>query len=265
MLDVELVRAIVIQAAKEELLPRFARVEKTRKRDGSVVTAADFAMQERIQGELRERWPQYPLLGEEMDRAEQQRLLADPQTPLWCLDPLDGTSNFTTGIPFFSVSLALLEAGKPVLGVVYDPTRDECFSAAKGKGAYLNGDPLITHDTGLNLKQCIAAVDFKRLRPELTDQFFSKPPYGSQRSLGSVALDWCWVSAGRFHVYLHGRQKLWDYAAGSLILDEAGGHSMALDGEPVLRAALESRSAVAALDERLFRDWIAWLGISRRQ
>jgi myo-inositol-1(or 4)-monophosphatase len=76
-----------------------------------------------------------------------------------------------------------------------------------------------------------------------------------------VALDWCWIAAGRCHVYLHGRQNIWDYAAGNLVLQEAGGHAMTLSGEPVFVSALQPRSAVAALDAALFEEWTRWLGI----
>ncbi|MEF3192893.1 MAG: inositol monophosphatase, partial [Halothiobacillaceae bacterium] len=79
----------------------------------------------------------------------------------------------------------------------------------------------------------------------------------------SVALDWCWVAAGRFHVYLHGRQGLWDYAGGHLILEEAGGYSCTLAGETVFRNTLDKRSAVCAGDARLFAEWKGWLGIGR--
>jgi myo-inositol-1(or 4)-monophosphatase len=86
-------------------------------------------------------------------------------------------------------------------------------------------------------------------------------PYSSQRSFGSVALDWCWLAAGRCHVYLHGGQKLWDYAAGGLILEEAGGRAVTLAGEEIRYGELKSRSVAAALDPVLFREWAGWLGI----
>ncbi|UCE77444.1 MAG: inositol monophosphatase, partial [Gammaproteobacteria bacterium] len=78
---------------------------------------------------------------------------------------------------------------------------------------------------------------------------------------GAVALDWCWLAAGRCHVYLHGQQKLWDYAAGCLILQEAGGQAVTLEGDPVFVPSLTPRSAAAALDPDIFRQWIDWLRI----
>ena len=257
-------RGLVVAVAREELLPRFAEVERTHKRDGSVLTAADLAVQSRLQRQLARRWPAYQMLGEEMAETEQRQLLAANGEGLWVLDPLDGTSNFAAGLPFFSVSLALMIEGRVELGLIYDPMRDECFSARRGAGAFLNlTQRLQTRPSGLPLARCIAAVDFKRLAPELAARLAAQPPYSSQRSLGSVALDWCWVAAERFHVYLHGRQKLWDYAAGSLILEEAGGCALTLDGESVFCVDVAPRSAVAALDVTLFDEWAAWLGISR--
>ncbi len=254
---------LVRNAAVEELLPRFANVTRERKPDGSIVTVADRSMQDRLQSELKQRWPKYRLLGEEMTAVEQAELIAAPGDGFWILDPVDGTSNFSTGIPYFSVSLALMAGGTSVLGLVYDPSRDECFSADVGTGARLNGQPLKSVGLPSSLERGIAAVDFKRLPPELATRFAIAPPYSSQRSFGSIALDWCWVAAGRFHVYLHGKQMIWDYAAGHLILKEMGGRSCTLEGEPVFNANGEPRSALAALDHELFDAWSTWIKENR--
>ena len=251
---------IVKTAAREELLPRFAECERRFKADGSIVTEADVAMQRRLTRELAAFAPQYRLLGEEMSREEQGELLQAGDGGLWCLDPLDGTSNFASGIPFFCVSLGLLVGRRPLLGLVYDPVRDECFAAQAGGGAFLNGRPLRCRPAGLVLRQAIAVVDFKRLPPALAAALVSRPPYSSQRYFGSGALEWAWLAAGRYQIYLHGRQKLWDYAAGALILAEAGGFAESLDGGPVYTEALRPRSAVAACDAGLFAEWRAWLG-----
>lgn len=250
--------ALVIAAAREELLPRFAGTERQFKADGSIVTEADFAVQKRLTARLQERYPEFDLLGEEMDAQRQQELLAQNNAGLWCLDPLDGTSNFTAGLPFFAISLALLIDHKPVLGVVYDPIRDECFTAQRGRGAWLNGVRLRVPSVDLPLGRCLAVVDFKRLGA-LAAKLAVRPPYSSQRNLGSVALEWCWLAAGRFHVYLHGKQKLWDYAAGALILSEAGGRAETLQGEPIFSIELQPRSVVAAGDAGLFEEWKSWL------
>ncbi len=112
------------------------------------------------------------------------------------------------------------------------------------------------------LSEGVALIDLKRLPRALAARLASDPPYQSQRSFGAVALDWCWLAAGRCHVYLHGQQKLWDYAAGCLILQEAGGQAVTLEGEAVFATTLEPRSAAAALDPEVFRQWTAWLGIA---
>jgi myo-inositol-1(or 4)-monophosphatase len=262
MVDIEQLKRIIIQASEQELLTRFSASERGEKRDGSVITAADMAMQTRLRVEFAEHWPDFPLLGEEMDATAQVALLRSGTPGLWCVDPLDGTSNFAAGIPFFSVSVALLKDGQPMVGVVYDPVRRECFWAVAGQGAWFNGERLYARNLNLSLSQTVALIDFKRLEPALARRLVGHVPYSSQRSFGSVALDWCWIAAGRGHIYLHGKQRIWDYAAGDLILAEAGGHASTLAGEAVYQADITSRSAVAALDKKLFQDWCAWLAVS---
>ncbi|MGM0679053.1 MAG: inositol monophosphatase family protein, partial [Pseudomonadota bacterium] len=229
--------SLVRSAAREELVPRFTHVKRGIKADGTVLTEADLAMQQRVANELNRLEPDILFLGEEMPAEEQQALLQSGK-PLWVLDPLDGTSNYASGIPCFSVSLALIESGKLKFGMVYDPMRDECFTAQQGQGAWLNGGRLVPFDTGLKLKQSTGLIDFKRLAPALATRLVTGMPYSSQRSFGSVALDWCWIAIGRSHVYLHGKQNLWDYAAGHLILAEVGGQSCTLEGEAVFNNTL---------------------------
>ena len=262
MTDAELneLRAKVIAVAESELLPRFTAMARAQKQDGSVLTEADLAAQIALKEVLSQRWPQYTFLGEEMEESAQRLLLQDASAGVWCVDPLDGTSNFAAGIPFFATSVALLRGGVAVAGVVYDPVRRECFYTRRGGGAWLNGERLTAQRPAVRLKQTVALVDFKRLAAPLAQRLALTPPYSSQRSFGSVALDWCWIAAGRGDVYLHGKQKIWDYAVGSLLLAEAGGHSSTLEGEPVFRADIAPRSAVAALDADLFDEWRAWLG-----
>ena len=247
--------------ADQELFHRFEGCESSRKADGSVVTEADLVMQQRVRDTLREAFPQYGFVGEEMSPAEQQARLRAPDGGLWVLDPLDGTSNFSAGLPFFSVSLALICGGSTRFGMVYDPVRKECFHAESGKGAWLNHRPLAPRRATPRLRGCLALVDFKRLPRELAMRLASQPPFGSQRNLGSVALELCWLAAGRAHVYLHGGQKLWDHAAGLLILREAGGHAVTLEGELAPALTLEPRSTAAALDRSLFLEWTRSLGI----
>jgi len=256
------VKNIVAECASDEIMPRFERVAAAVKQDGSVITEADLAMQNRVKTALQLSWPEIGFVGEEMSPEEQQQQFTQSQHGVWILDPLDGTSNFAAAIPFFSVSIALIKNGEVILGLVYDPVRDEMFSAVKGQGAYINNQPLRAKPYSLPLQKSIGVIDFKRLHKDLANRLAQSPPYASQRSFGSVALDWCWIAAGRGHVYLHGNQKLWDYAAGWLILNEAGGYSCTLEGEVVFTGQLQSRSAVAAAHKSLFEEWCQCLNIS---
>lgn len=256
-------RDLVVRAAEEELLPRFAHAPRSVKVDGSWVTEADTAVQARLAAELALGWPEYGFVAEEMSPDEQGDVLQRRQAGVWCLDPLDGTTNFTHGLPFYAVSLALIVNGVIQAGLVYDPTRGECFMAERGQGVWLNDAPLEPVRPRLALRRSVGVVDFKRLTARLASRLGQDPPYGSQRNFGACALDWCWLAAGRFQVYLHGGQRLWDYAAGSLILSEAGGFECTLEGEPIFQGSLAPRSVVAALDADLFRAWQAWIAINR--
>ncbi len=244
--------------AKREILSRFNKVGFEEKADGSLLTEADTEMQKHTQAFLEQNWPQFEFLGEE-NSAEEQRQALSRDNGCWILDPVDGTSNFASGIPVYSVSLALVVKGDVVAGLVYDPDRDEMFAARKGYWAELNGERLIAQTAKTQLKQTSGIIDFKRLSPELAMHIINNNPYGSQRSFGSVALDWCWIAAGRGQLYLHGSQNIWDYAAGYLILNEAGGKSATLDGETVLVPEVVKRSAVAATTPELFAQWQAFL------
>ena len=230
------------------------------KRDGSYVTKRDTDIQTKLVGLLQAQWTGIPLMGEEMTDAEQDEILAKAER-FWCLDPLDGTTNYTSGLPFYGISLALIEEGLAKLGVVYDPVRDECFTAALGSGARLNGTPLHTTQAARSL-HCIACVDFKRLARTLAEHLVAQPPYKSQRNLGACVLEWCWLATDRFQLYLHGGQKLWDYAAGNLILREAGGRAVTLDGTEIpIKDQYKSRkiSVVAASNPALLDDWLSWI------
>ncbi|MGD8925266.1 MAG: inositol monophosphatase family protein [Thioalkalispiraceae bacterium] len=250
---------IVRKAARQELLTRFERVSQQLKADGSIITDADIAMQKCLFQQLQSNWADIPFLGEEMTREEQQQLLSQTGNGLWVVDPIDGTTNFSLGIPFYAVSVALIQNNQVQLGVVYDPARDECFNAIRGEGAFLNGKPLDLIESAGVTNITVAEVDFKRLSPALAQKIVTEPPYKSQRSFGSVALDWCWLAAARGDVYLHGKQNLWDFAAGSLVLEEAGGVSSTLDGEPVFNGSLEPRSAVIAINQNLYDQWYGFL------
>lgn len=259
--NVDELALIVRDIADRELPPRFCCKSGSSKPDGSLLTEADIIMQDALAEALQQRWPDIDIVGEEMTEAAQQRAMQHEDRGVWCIDPVDGTSNFAAGVPYYAVSVALLCKDEIKLGVVYDPSRKECFSAAQGQGAWLNGTRMQAQQLSVPLSEGMALIDLKRLPSELAQRLAADPPYKSQRSFGAVALDWCWLAAGRCHVYLHGQQKLWDYAAGSLVLQEAGGKALTLDGEKLFLPSLQPRSAAAALDPDVFKQWIDWLGV----
>jgi len=261
--DIEQLKTLVKNAAKEILLKDFGHSEFEYKDDGSVVTPADIAMQDRLEKELKQHWPDFDILGEEMSEAAQLSVI-ESGNGYWCIDPLDGTSNYAAGLPFFAVSIALIINQQQQLGLIYDPVRDEMFTAIKGQGAYLNGESIDPSQMKFTQnKPVVAEIDLKRLPEELVIKLVTERIFASQRNIGSSAIDWCWMAAGRFDIYLHGGQKLWDYAAGSLIFDEAGGLSVSLDDEPVFRGQLEVRSVLACYDDNMFKYWHEWVGVKR--
>ena len=254
----------VIAAVKlvtaEEIMPRYLKVTHQHKTDGSLCTEADLAAQSALTKKLQVIL-KVPVLGEEMTDAEQHALWQAGGEGLWCIDPIDGTSNFVLGLPYFAVSVALVRAGRSVLGVVYDPVANEMFAAEQGKGAFLNGEKLVARKTAGTLAQALAGIDLKRLNATLAARLASKPPYSSQRNIGASALDWCYTATGRYDVYLHGGQKLWDYAAGSLVLSESGGFACSVKSDDFDQGDIWQRSVIAAHDEKLFAEWKDWIRV----
>ena len=250
--------SLVRDIAREVILPRYLNSARNRKADGSLFTEADLESQRRFTEALPQLLPGN-VLGEEMTREEQARLWHESRAGLWCIDPIDGTTNFANGIPFFAVSIAYLVDHEPRFGVVYNPVTDESFYAAKGAGAWLNGNELPLRTSAGQLGDAVAGIDFKRISNHLGDELAVRPPYYSQRNFGSSALEWCFVAAGRLDVYLHGGQMLWDYAAGHLILTEAGGESAALDGGSLMAGPAVKRGVIAAATPSLFTEWRNWV------
>ena len=255
--DLASVVAAVREIGQREVVPRFLKVAHTHKADGSLFTEADSATQAALVTAL-QAIHDVPVLGEEMTEREQHDAWSAGRDGLWCVDPIDGTSNFVAGVPYFAISVAYLHKGERQLGVVYDPIADECFSATRGGGAHLNGQPLPLRAPASELKRSLAGVELKRIDRELAGRLASWPPYASQRNFGASTLDWCYVAAGRFDIYVHGGQKLWDYAAGALILEEAGGRMSCLTGSFDTASPWE-RSVVASASPALFELWRDWL------
>jgi myo-inositol-1(or 4)-monophosphatase len=249
------IATLLRQIGRDILLPGFGVSTITRKTDGSLITPADVAAQQEIMNYLQYATPDVSVLGEEMFASDQQVILTSHHE-YWILDALDGTSNYSAGTPYFSISLARVSGGKMVYGWVYDPVRDELFFAKHGGGAWLNDQSLRVTSNARAMTDSIAIVDLKRLPSPLAYEIATNPPFQSQRNFGSVALDWCWLGVGRGQLYLHGKQNLWDYAAGELVFSEAGGYS---NRNPDNIPSLTPRSAIGATTSKLFKDWNQWI------
>jgi myo-inositol-1(or 4)-monophosphatase len=190
-------------------------------------------MDERAEGIIREAllaaYPSYGML------AEEGGALRGGEDARWIVDPLDGTTNYAHGLPVFAVSIALEKAGEVVLGVVHDPMREETFVAERDNGTALNGEPIGVSQTD-ELVRALVVTGFPYDREEVPaalDLFgrFSMLAQGMRR-LGSAALDLCYVATGRIDAYYERGIHAWDVAAGSLILEEAGGRVTDYRGGP---------------------------------
>jgi fructose-1,6-bisphosphatase/inositol monophosphatase family enzyme len=133
------------------------------------------------------------------------------------------------------------------------------FYASAGHGAFLNGMPLPAASYAPSMQDGVGAIDFKRLSKKLATALATEPPYYSQRNFGASALEWCYLAAGRFDLYLHGGQHLWDYAAGLLILLESGGQATTMGSDLFWADACGKCSAVAAGNQQLFEPWQSWV------
>jgi len=197
------------------------------KRRSDLVTEADRRSEALIVERLRRHFPEHDIVGEE---GGGQRSGSDY---CWYVDPLDGTTNFAHGFPVFCVALGLAYHGEVIAGVVYDPTRDELFSATRGAGAYLN-DQRISVSRVADLAEALLATGFPPFADNhhLNIQFyfrFTMLSHGIRRA-GSAALDLCSVAAGRFDGFWELKLNPWDKAAGSLLVTEAGGRVTDLRG-----------------------------------
>jgi myo-inositol-1(or 4)-monophosphatase len=188
----------------------------------NLVTDADRAAEECVIDRIRKHFPAHRFLAEERGRIEQS-----PSPYLWVIDPLDGTTNFAHGYPAYCVSIGLEYRGRCILGAVFDPSRDELFTAIEGRGARLNGQPIHVSDTtALDSSLLVTgfAYDIRESPRNNLDHFakFALKAQGMRRT-GSAALDLCYVAAGRFDGFWEVQLNPWDMAAGSVIVQEAGG------------------------------------------
>lgn len=212
----------------EEWSGKFTVSEKA---PADLVTEADVASQAAIHRILHERYPDHAYLGEE-------GLLTAPGGTeyRWIIDPLDGTSNYVHRFPYYAVSIALEFRGEMLVGVIYDPTRDEMFTATRGGGARLNGRPIgVSRFDRLSRAMVIASFPPGVTAESLPiKRFLNVLPHAQtiHRS-GSSALNQAYVAAGRLDAYWSTSLKPWDVAAGSLIVVEADGRATKMDGSPL--------------------------------
>jgi len=194
-----------------------------------LVTEFDKRSEEVIISFIQQKFPDHAILAEESGH---NKTISDYQ---WVIDPLDGTTNFAHGIPIFSVSIGLLRNNSPVAGVVYDPVRNEMFSAELGKGATLNNHP-IRVSSQTDLGQAVISTGFPydvRTNPRNNFAQFVQFQLRTQavRHLGSAALDCTWTAMGRLDGYWEFAVKPWDIGAGALIVREAGGRVTSVDAD----------------------------------
>jgi myo-inositol-1(or 4)-monophosphatase len=229
--DLELAERIAL-AAGGELMERFGRPAQGighKTSDTDLVSDADREAERVIRELLEDQRPDDGLIAEEGSRHEAA------SGRRWVVDPLDGTVNFLYGMPHFAVSVALEDDEGSRLGVVHDPTRDETFSAVRGHGAELNGEPMRVRDPR-ELERAMIATGFsyrpdrRSAQAEVAARLL--PRVRDIRRAGAAALDLAWLAAGRLDGYYERGLSPWDWAAGRLLVTEAGGAVAELPGEP---------------------------------
>jgi myo-inositol-1(or 4)-monophosphatase len=198
-----------------------------------LVTEIDIEIERGFRAMIAERFPDHAVLGEEFGAGA-----GAAQHPRWCwvFDPIDGTTNYAHGLPIFCSSLALELDGQPLVAAVYDPNRRELFTAERGQGAWLNGQPLRVSAAETLIDSLLVTgfhYDVHKDPGEviaLFGTFISRAR--AVRRLGSAALDLCYVAAGRFDGFWEKKLQPWDVAGGALIVSEAGGTVTAMSGAP---------------------------------
>jgi myo-inositol-1(or 4)-monophosphatase len=201
-----------------------------------LVTEVDLAVETMIRALIAERHPDHDILAEEMGGPT-----GDTRSRFcWIVDPLDGTTNFAHGLPLFCCTVALEVDGRLEVGAVYDPTRDELFTAERGKGAFLNGTELHVSQTRTLIDALLVTGFPYAVQDRMTELVGLFAAFLGEaravRRLGSAALDICYVACGRTDGFWEQGLNAWDIAAGVLLVEEAGGRVTSLDGGPfVLR------------------------------
>jgi myo-inositol-1(or 4)-monophosphatase len=196
-----------------------------------LVTNIDVEIERYFRALIAERFPDHVVLGEEMAQAGTGDEIPEY---CWVFDPIDGTTNYAHGLPIFCCSLALEVRGEPVVAAVFDPNRQELFTAERGQGAWLNGKPMKVSSAATVIDSLLVTgfhYGVQRDPDELMGlftRFITRAR--AVRRLGSAALDLCYVAAGRFEGFWEQKLHPWDVAGGALLVQEAGGNVTAVDG-----------------------------------
>ncbi|HZJ09646.1 MAG TPA: inositol monophosphatase family protein [Trueperaceae bacterium] len=217
------------EAARIQLAERESDLDiQFKSSDIDLVTRVDALCEESIRRIVAETYPGHVVIGEELGHTAEGR-------SRWIVDPLDGTVNYAHGFPCYCVSIGVEIDGVIVVGVVYDPERDELFTAVKGRGAFLNGRPLSVSAT-VRPRAALLATGFAYVeeRINLNLEVFARvlPKVQSIRRPGAAALDICYVAAGRLDGFWELGLNPWDVAAGWLVVQEAGGTVTGTGGAP---------------------------------
>jgi myo-inositol-1(or 4)-monophosphatase len=212
--------------------PHRGRVATQRKPDDSVVTAMDHAIQRDLTAAIRERFPDHVVLGEEGDHAA-GRVERTQARFVWVLDPLDGTRNFAAGLPCFATAIAVLDRGEPIVGVVYEHNLRRSYAAATGRGARCDGVPIRATDSSAHHDHLVGIPSSKDDLAVAIVRAWAPVQGIVFRSLGSAAMHLASVAAGAMSAAVGIRAKIWDVAAGVVLIREAGGQISTPAGDPL--------------------------------
>ena len=224
----------------EELVARSREISIHYKGKDDLVTDADHWSEERLISELRKILPESSFVSEEMKNLDDNQI----NDYVWVIDPIDGTVNYATQVPFYAISVALLKNGRQELAVVHAPALNETFTAIRGQGAYLSGKKLDAGRSNDNLLKTIATstgISYSDFIQKKTAYYEKLSPHFQRLKLmGSQALHLCYVAAARIDVAITNKAKIWDDAAASLILEEAGGCYADFQGKEIFPLLTDS-------------------------